>query len=163
METENQICADPKCGHKREEHSIITFGERCYVRDCPCKKFEASRQKSKISVKPKKGCGKEIDQDHGTPVYCGMIIIGILHLCPNCKPKNHDYYCTDCKGFDKKPHNHSPSFRNGVKVKDTPEKSNPRVKLSGANSQQEIRSNPTQKRRAPAGTLSNKIGGEKKK
>ncbi len=33
----------------------------------------------------KKGCGIEFDQDHGTPVYCGMMIGGILHLCRNCK------------------------------------------------------------------------------
>ena len=32
-----------------------------------------------------KSCGKEFDQDNGTPVYCGMIISGILHLCEECK------------------------------------------------------------------------------
>ena len=38
----------------------------------------------------KKGCGKEVDQDHGTPVYCGMTISGILHLCKSCQNKNYN-------------------------------------------------------------------------
>ena len=35
----NEICADPECGHLKEEHDI--YGFRCHAHQgrCPCKKF----------------------------------------------------------------------------------------------------------------------------
>ncbi len=67
---------------------------KCYKRkkDCKCV-FPALHiihkrawYYSKFGIK--KGCGKEFDQDHGTPVYCGMKISGILHLCKDCQKVN---------------------------------------------------------------------------
>ena len=95
MIEENQIC---ECGHKSKDHVFPVCpkdsGGWCSgnwnrrKERCPCKKFEPKKYNVyDVRDTSIEGCGKEFDQDHGTPIYCGMELSGRLELCENCKPQ----------------------------------------------------------------------------
>ena len=53
MEKENQICADPKCGHKEDRHKnkcfyVINTDSKGDITLCPCKKFKPKFDEKKF-------------------------------------------------------------------------------------------------------------------
>ena len=69
MEKENQICADPKCGHKEDRHKnkwfyVINTDSKGDITLCPCKKFKPKFDEKKFEKELKNWQKEGEPQNH---------------------------------------------------------------------------------------------------